>query len=82
MEAEVTLRYNDVKTADAIAKAVAPDNFKTPTGLQITTDRKGESVITQVRSKGSFATFIATLDDLLFCVSTAEKAIETAKKLE
>jgi hypothetical protein len=34
------------------------------------------------KCEGKFPTFIATIDDLLFCVSTAEKAVKTARKLD
>jgi hypothetical protein len=82
LEAEVVLAYGDTKVAEAIAKAVAPDNFKTPIGLQIATLQRDRSVITRVKCQGSVATFIATIDDLLFCVSTAEKAIKTVRELK
>lgn len=82
METKIILEYEDVKTAEAIANAVSPDNFKTPEGLSIKTTRKETKVITQVESEGKIATFIATIDDLLFCVSTAEKTLQTTKKLE
>jgi hypothetical protein len=79
LEATITLEYGDPKTADAIAKAVSPDNFKTPTGLYIKTARNGNSVLTEVKAEGKLATFIATIDDLLFCVSTAEKTLHAVK---
>ncbi len=75
MEATIKLEYGDPKTADAIANAVSPDNFKTPTGLTIKTERKSNNVITEIQTEEKLATFIATIDDLLFCVSTAEKTI-------
>jgi hypothetical protein len=80
LEATITLEYDDAKTADAIANAVSPDNFKAPTGLFIKTVRKGSHVITEVKTEGKLATFIATIDDLLFCVSTAEKTLRTVTK--
>jgi hypothetical protein len=80
LEATITLEYGDAKTADAIANAVSPDNFKTPAGLFIKTVRKGKSVLTEVKAEGKLATFIATIDDLLFCVSTAEKTLRTVTK--
>ena len=80
MEATITLEYGDTKTADAIAKAVSPDNFKAPKGLFIETERKGNRVLTEVTAEGKLATFIATIDDLLFCVSTAEKTLCTVTK--
>lgn len=82
MEAEVTLEYDDAKIAQAVAKAVSPDNLKTPKGLSIKTTWKAKRVFTNVSYNGKLPTFIATLDDLLFCVSTAEKALQTARKLE
>ena len=79
MQATITLEYADAKTADAIANAVSPDNFKTPRGLTIKTTRKKSQVVTEITAEGKLATFIATIDDLLFCVSTAEKTLRTVK---
>ena len=80
MEATITLEYGDAKTADAIANAVSPDNFKTLIGLSIKTASKGSQVLTEVKAEGKLSTFIATIDDLLFCVSTAEKTLHTVTK--
>jgi tRNA threonylcarbamoyladenosine modification (KEOPS) complex Pcc1 subunit len=80
LEAEIILEYGDAKTAKAIASAVSPDNFKTPVGLFIKTVRDGNQVLTQIRAEEKLATFIATIDDLLFSVSTAEKTLSIAKK--
>jgi tRNA threonylcarbamoyladenosine modification (KEOPS) complex Pcc1 subunit len=80
LEATITLEYGDPKTADAVANAVSPDNFKTPTGLAIKTERKNSQVVTEITAEGKLSTFIATIDDLLFCVSTAEKTLHTVTK--
>lgn len=77
LEATITLEYIDVKTAEAVAKAVSPDNFKTPAGLTVKTVRENNKVITQIKCEGKLSTFNATIDDLLFCVSTAEKTLKT-----
>lgn len=79
MQATITLEYKDEKTAKAIAQAVSPDNFKTPIGLHVKTERAANKVITQIECEGKLATFTATIDDLLFSVSTAEKALKTIK---
>lgn len=81
MEATVTLEYTDEKTAKAIAQAVSPDNFKTPIGLQVKTGREDKKVITQIQYEGKLVTFIATIDDLLFSVSTAEKTLKTIERI-
>ena len=80
MEATITLEYGDAEIADAVANAVSPDNFKTPIGLFIETTSKGRLVLTEIESDGKLSTFIATIDDLLFCVSTAEKTLHAVTK--
>ncbi|MCW3995331.1 MAG: KEOPS complex subunit Pcc1 [Candidatus Bathyarchaeota archaeon] len=80
MESAITLEYADAKTAEAIAKAIAPDNFKTPRGLQVKTEQKNNKVITEIQCVGKLATFTATIDDLLFSATTAEKALCTITK--
>jgi tRNA threonylcarbamoyladenosine modification (KEOPS) complex Pcc1 subunit len=81
LQAEVILEYDNIKVAEAIARAVSPDNFKTPKGLSIRTVRKANKVITNLDHSGKFSTFIATIDDLLFCVSTAEKVLHVTNNL-
>jgi hypothetical protein len=80
LEATITLEYEDAKTAEAVANAVSPDNFKTPVGLFIKTTRTGSDVSTTIVAEGKLATFISTIDDLLFCASTAEKTLRVIKK--
>ena len=80
LQATVTLEYKDEKTAKAIAQAISPDNFKTPVGLQVKTVRQNNKVITEIQCEGKLATFIATIDDLLFSASTAEKTIHIIKE--
>jgi tRNA threonylcarbamoyladenosine modification (KEOPS) complex Pcc1 subunit len=81
LETEIILEYEDEKVAETTAKAVSPDNYKAPKGLSIKTTWDKNRVITVIRCRGKFSTFIATIDDLLFCVSTAEKTIKTIKRL-
>ncbi len=77
MEAAITLEYENVQTAKAVANAISPDNYKTPADLTVKTVRQRSTVFTEMNAEGKMATFIATIDDLLFSVSTAEKAIRT-----
>ncbi len=79
MEATITLEYEDGRVAEAVANAVSPDNHKTPAGLIVKTIRRRNLVVTDVAAEGKMATFIATIDDLLFSVSVAEKAVRTVQ---
>jgi hypothetical protein len=82
LEAEIVLDYDDAQIAEAIASAVSPDNFKTPADLSVKTTWKDGKALTRIECTGRLATFIATIDDLLSCVSTAERALQTTKRLE
>jgi tRNA threonylcarbamoyladenosine modification (KEOPS) complex Pcc1 subunit len=80
LDATITLEYDDEKTAEAICRAVSPDNFQTPLGLSVRTVRRENKVITEIKAETKIATFNATIDDLLFSASTAEKALGIIKK--
>ena len=80
MEAKITLEYDDEKTAEAVADAVSPDNFKTPIGLAVRTTWKDNKVVTEIKADEKIATFIATIDDLLSSVSTAEKTLKAVQQ--
>lgn len=82
MEAEIVLEYDEARMAEAVANAVSPDNFKTPVDLTVKTMLKEKKVLTRIVCKEKLPTFIATVDDLLSCVSTAEKALLVALKFE
>ena len=80
MEAEIRLSYKNEREAEAVAKAVSPDNVEVPQGLHIKTSRSGSEVYTKIECQTRLQTLIATLDDLLACVSVAEKTFKVAKK--
>jgi hypothetical protein len=77
LQATITLKYQNQKTAQAIAQAISPDNLKTPPGLQIQTLKENTKVLTKIHCESKLSTFTATIDDLLFCASVAEKTLKT-----
>ncbi|MBS7634851.1 hypothetical protein KEJ34_05075 [Candidatus Bathyarchaeota archaeon] len=82
MEAEILLVYDDEAEAEAIFKAVSPDNVETPNGLVVETQKIERKVVTTIKYRGdNIATLLSTIDDLLKCVLTAEKTISAAKNI-
>jgi hypothetical protein len=79
LEAELSLAYDSEQEAEAVVKAVSPDNLKAPIGLKVETKRNDGSLYAVVCCEKSLETFIATLDDLLACISVAEKALGSVK---
>jgi len=82
LEAKITLSYKNEREAEAVAKAVSPDNVEVPPGLFVKTTRRGSKVFTTVECETRLETFVATIDDLLSCVSVAEKAFSVAKEFK
>ena len=82
MEAKITLSYKNEREAEAVAKAVSPDNVKVPLGLFVKTTRRKSKVFTTIECETKLETFMATIDDLLSCVSIAEKAFSVAKEFK
>jgi len=79
LEAKVVLSYKTIREAEAVAKAVSPDNVKVPQGLFIKTTRRGRRVFTKIECETRLQTFVATIDDLLGAVSVAERTVFAVK---
>jgi len=79
LDAEISLFYKTARKAEAIARAVTPDNVKVPLGLFIKTTRQENRVITRIKCETRLETFMATIDDLLSAVSVAEKTLSAVK---
>ena len=72
--AELVLRYRDEGLTRAVAAAVSPDNYQVPAGVSVAmgVDNMELKASVECTRVGSL---IATLDDLLSCLSAAEKAL-------
>jgi hypothetical protein len=75
------MEYDDERMAKSIAHAVSPDNSVTPAGLSVETRSESNKVITRIACQREFRTFVATVDDLLFSLSIAEKTLHEIMKL-
>jgi hypothetical protein len=81
VEARISLAYRDGREAKAILEAISPDNINAPRGLTIEAYAEEDRVITVIEYGGeSLLTLQSTVDDLLSCVSVAEKSISALKK--
>jgi tRNA threonylcarbamoyladenosine modification (KEOPS) complex Pcc1 subunit len=80
LEAEIRLSYRNEREAETVTKAISPDNMDVPKGLQIDTLQHDSEVNTKIKCQTRLATLIATIDDLLACVSVAEKTFKIAKQ--
>lgn len=75
MRAKVVCEYKNGSISRSIASALAPDNLQAPENVKIVTKAEGRLVVTEIELDGKVETLLSTLDDLLFCTSTAEKVV-------
>jgi len=80
VQAEITLCYGNSAAAKAVARALSPDNLRTPTGLSVRTVQERRQVVTEINCKGKLGTFIATIDDLLSSTTIAEKTLRVTMR--
>jgi hypothetical protein len=73
-EATVTIEYVDQRSAEAILRAIEPDNLTT-TGVEIEADATEGVVTINVMCVRGVGSLVATLDDILSCIQAAEAAI-------
>lgn len=76
MRATINILFGDEGMARAIGKAISPDNFQTPAGINVSTKITGGKLTASIACLRGIKTLIATIDDLLSCIQSAERAIE------
>jgi hypothetical protein len=79
LKAELLFHYETRREAESIDMATSPDNIKIPPGLAIETKRDKYLFRATVKCEKTLNTFISTLDDLLACISVAEKTFQAVE---
>lgn len=79
-EVELRVYVDDHLKARALLRALEPDNQSAPERLTIKGWVSGSMLIMKVRSEVKIETILNTLDDLVVCLSTAEKCLEAVKE--
>jgi len=77
-KARLELKLPSRRHAEAVAVSISPDNRDAPGGLKVETKAVERSVITRIECKGRYETFLATLDDVLISIQTAQRSLEAA----
>jgi len=73
-EAVVRIRYGDEASAEAVMRAISPDNLKAE-GISIDAVSRDGVLEVRVTCGRGVGSLVATLDDVLSCISAAEKAL-------
>ncbi|MBM3291653.1 hypothetical protein FJY84_03135 [Candidatus Bathyarchaeota archaeon] len=75
-EISMTIKYPNEEIAKTIINAVNPDNFQAPKDLKITMSMSNAEISIEIKGSKSIGSLLNTIDDLLECISTAEKVLK------
>lgn len=76
MEAKITLTCKNRWEAEAVSKAVSPENIRMPLGLSARTTKRGVKIFVSIECETTLPAFVASIDDFLSHVSDAEKSLQ------
>ncbi|MCS7129569.1 MAG: KEOPS complex subunit Pcc1 [Candidatus Caldarchaeum sp.] len=65
--------FEDEAKASVVYGSIKPDDKPLPPGLMVETRLDGATVVVEVECSRGFASFLATLDDILSSASLSEK---------
>ncbi|MEN3035041.1 MAG: KEOPS complex subunit Pcc1 [Candidatus Methanosuratincola sp.] len=82
MRSEILIErvYESYEAAETVMRAVSPDNKGAPAGTEIEISASGGKLKVRIASSSDLQSFLRTVDDLLFCIQTAERAIASLGK--
>jgi len=81
VETRISLVYGEEREAEAILKSISPDNIDLPKGLMIRAFTEKSNLIALLTYDGdNLLTLRSTIDDLLSCISVAEKTLSSLKR--
>lgn len=75
-ETSIAIEYGSPGEAEAVLRAIAPDNTGASEGTSIEAHVDGRTLMISVRSSRGLGSLASTLDDLLSCVQAAEAALK------
>lgn len=75
-EISMIIKYPNEEIAKTIINAVNPDNFQAPKDLKITMSMSNAEISIEIKGSKSIGSLLNTIDDLLECISTAEKVLK------
>lgn len=75
-EISMRIKYPNEEIAKTIINAVDPDNFQAPKDLKITMSMSNAEILIEIKSSRSIGNLLNTIDDLLECISAAEKVLK------
>jgi len=79
MKAKIRVSFSSPREAEAVSKALQPDDAEAPSYLKVQTTFKGRCVESNIVCEGKLETLISTVDDILGSIVTVKKTLSAAR---
>jgi len=79
MKAKIRVSFSNPREAEAISKALQPDDKEAPSYLKVSTISKGRYMESDIICQGKLETLISTIDDILSNVVTVKKTLSAMR---
>jgi hypothetical protein len=73
---EIRVQYDERETVEAVLQAISPDNMTVPEGQTLNARLEDNTLIIEIECERGLGSLIATLDDLLSCIQSADIALK------
>jgi len=79
MKAKIRVSFSNPREAEAVSKALQPDDAETPSYLKVSTVSKGRCIESDIICQGRLETLISTIDDILSSVVMVKKTLSATR---
>lgn len=81
VRAIIKITYSNISIARLIFNSIQPDNIDLPSYIKIQSIIKDNNLVFKIRSWKGLGSLLYTVDDILQCISSAEKLKDTISSL-
>jgi len=79
MKAKIKVSFSNPREAEAVSRALQPDDAETPSYLKVWTVSKGRYIESDIICQGRLETLISTIDDILSSVVMVKKTLSATR---
>jgi len=79
MKAKIRVSFPNPREAEAVSKALQPDDAETPSYLKVSTVSKGRRIESNIICEGRLETLISTIDDILGSIVMVKKTLSATR---
>lgn len=79
MKAKIRVSFSNSREAEAVSKALQPDDVETPSYLKVETISKGRRIESNIICEGKLETLISTIDDILSSVVMVKRTLSAMR---